>query len=156
MNWGFAVGEAWQAARSWRGWRGVAAMIAGPRSFEAQTGVVAIAQASGSDYPGVLARALDYPVVDDQDGDALRVDSGELAIFNAALDGADQYSVPWASARPGPVPPVHGPPPREGMHPGLLVSTLHTDHKLKVRWHSKLDDGSCFARWLLIPIPANC
>jgi dihydrofolate reductase len=124
--------------------------------FEAETDVIAIVQASGSDYPDALARALDYPVVDDQDGDALKVDSGELAVFNAALDGAGPHSGPWVTARPGPAPPVHGPPSRAGTDPSLLISTSHTAYKLKVRWYTKLDDGSCFARWLLIPIPANC
>ena len=34
-----------------------------------------------------MAKALGYPVTDDQDGDALKVGSGELAIFSAAIDG---------------------------------------------------------------------
>lgn len=90
--------------------------------FEAETGAVAIVQASGSDYPDVLARALGYPVAEDQDGDALTVGSGELAIFNAALDGAGLYSGPLVNARPGPGPPVLGPPPsREVMDPVLLI-----------------------------------
>jgi hypothetical protein len=37
-------------------------------------------QAPGPDYPDVLA----YPVEDDQDGDALTVDSGRVAVFSAA------------------------------------------------------------------------
>jgi hypothetical protein len=124
--------------------------------FEAETGAVAIVQASGWDYPDVLARALGYPVAEDQDGDALTVGSGELAVFNSALDGAGPYSGPLVSARPGPVPPVHGPPPsRELMDPVLLISTSHTRYELKVRWYTKLGEDNCFARWLLIPVQAN-
>jgi hypothetical protein len=81
--------------------------------FEAASGLVAIVQASGPDYPDVLARALDYPDVDDQDGDTLMVGSGKLAIFSAAVDGTGPYSMPLLATRPGPVPPVHGPPSRE-------------------------------------------
>jgi hypothetical protein len=122
--------------------------------FESETGLIAVVQASGPDYPGVLARALGYPVADDQDGDALKVGSGELAIFSAATDGTGPYSGPWVNAQPGPVPPVHGPPTR-GADPGLLISTPHAGYKLKVRWYTELDEDNCFARWLLIPIQAN-
>jgi hypothetical protein len=58
------------------------------------------------------------------------------------------------TAQPLPVPPVHGLPSR-GMDPGLLFSTVHTAYKLKVRWHTEFDGGNCFARWLLIPVPAS-
>lgn len=122
--------------------------------FATDAGLMAIVQASGPDYPDVLARALDYPVTDDQDGDALKAGSGELAIFSAATDGTGPYSGPFASARPGPVPPVHGPPSREA-DPGLLIPIRHTEYKLKVRWYTRLDEDSCFARWLLIPAQAN-
>jgi len=122
--------------------------------FATQTGHAAVVQASGPDYPDVLARALGYPVADDQDGDVLTVDSGELAIFGASSDGAGPYSGPWVNAQPGPVPPVHGPPSREA-DPGLLIPALHTEYKLKVRWYTRLDEDNCFARWLLIPIQAN-
>jgi hypothetical protein len=85
---------------------------------------VAIVQASGPHYRDVLARALGYPATDDQDGDALKVSSGELAIFSAAVDGTGPHSGPLVNARPGPVPPVHGPPSREA-DPGLLISAPH-------------------------------
>ena len=122
--------------------------------FATGTGLVAIVQASGPDYPDVLARALGYPVTDDQDGDALKAGSGELAIFSAAIDGTGPYSGPFVNARPGPVPPGHGPPSRE-VDPGLLISVRHTEYKLKVRWYTRLDEDNCFARWLLIPAQAN-
>lgn len=38
--------------------------------FATAGGLVAVVQASGPDYPEVIARALGYPVTDDQDGDA--------------------------------------------------------------------------------------
>ena len=122
--------------------------------FATDTGLVAIVQASGPDYPDVLAKALGYPVTDDQDGDALKVGSGELAIFSAAIDVTGPYSGPFVNAGPGPVPPGHGPPSRE-VDPGLLISVRHTEYKLKVRWYARLDEDNCFARWLLIPAQAN-
>ena len=119
--------------------------------FAAASGLVALVQASGRDYPDVLARALDYPAAEDEDGDTLKVGSGELAIFDAALDGSGPHSMPLLPARPGPVPPVHGPPSRE-TNTGLLLSAAHTAYSLKVRWYTKLGDENCFARWLLIPL----
>jgi hypothetical protein len=119
--------------------------------FEAASGLVAIVQASGPDYPDALARALEYPDVDDEDGGTLNVSSGELAIFSAAADGAGPYSMPLLAARPGMVPPVHGPPPSRGVDPGLLFLSARAAYKLKVRLYTELDEGNCFARWLLIP-----
>jgi hypothetical protein len=72
--------------------------------------------------------------------------------FSAASDGTGPYSVPLVPAKPGPVPPVHGPPSRE-TDPGLLLTGVDTTYQLKVRWYTVLDDESCFARWLLIPRP---
>jgi hypothetical protein len=118
--------------------------------FQAAHGPIAIVQASGPDYPHALARALDHPSTDDEDGCALHVRSGTLALFSAAVDGAGPHSTPLLAARPGPVPPVHGPPSR-GVDPGLLLSTTHTAYKLKVRWYTELDENNRFARWLLIP-----
>jgi hypothetical protein len=122
--------------------------------FTAPGGPVAIVQACGPDYPGVLARALDYPDADDQHGDMLKVSSGELAIFSAAADGAGPYSVPLLTARPGPIPPVHGLPSGE-VDPGLSFPTTHTAYQLKVRWYTELDDDNRFARWVLIPAQTN-
>jgi hypothetical protein len=122
--------------------------------FTTDAGRVSLVQASGPDYPDILARTLSYPVTDDQDGDALEAGSGELAIFSAAIDGAGPGSGPFVSVRPGPVPPVHGPPSRE-VDPGLLVSAAHTEYELKVRWYTGLDEDNCFARWLLFPAQAD-
>lgn len=119
--------------------------------FEAADGQVAIVQAAGPDYPDVLARALKYPDADDEDGGTLNVSSGELAIFSAAADGTGPYSMPLVTARPGSVPPVHGPPPSGEVDPGLLFSSAQTAYGLKVRWYTELDQHNCFARWLLTP-----
>ena len=118
--------------------------------FTTQSGCIAVVQASGPDYPDILARALAYPVEDDQDGDALTVDSGELAIFSAAADGAGRHSGPWIGAQPGPVPHVRGPV-TDGVGPGLLMPVPHNRYGFKVRWHTWPDEDHCFARWLLIP-----
>jgi hypothetical protein len=122
--------------------------------FESEAGLVAIVQASGPDYREAVARALAYRVADDEDGDELKVPSGEIAIFSAAIDGTGPYSGPWVRARPGPVPAVHGQPSREA-DPGLLTAALHTGYKLKVRWYTRLDEDTCFARWLLVPLQAG-
>lgn len=118
--------------------------------FTTKSGCIAVVQASGPDYPGMLARALGYPVEDDQDGDALMVESGQLAIFSAATDGTGRYSGPWTSARPSPLPDVPGPP-TGGADPGLLMPVPHNRYRFKVRWHTWPDEDHCFARWLLTP-----
>lgn len=122
--------------------------------FESGTGTVAVVQASGPDYPAALAGALAYPDADDQDGDKLEAASGEIAIFSSAGDGTGPYSDPLAEARPGPVPPDHGRPTHEA-DPGLLIHARHAEYRLKIRWYTRLDDDSCFARWLLIPLHAE-
>lgn len=119
--------------------------------FEAADGQVAIVQAVGPDYADALARALEYPDADDEDGGTLNVPSGELAIFSSAADGAGPYSMPLLTARPGTVPPVHGPPPSGNADPGLLFPSARTAYGLKVRWYTELDQHNWFARWLLIP-----
>ncbi|NUW44979.1 hypothetical protein [Nonomuraea rhodomycinica] len=118
--------------------------------FQAEDGGIGIVQASGPDYPRVLTEALRHPDTDDEDGDPLVVRSGKLALFSAACDGTGAHSQPLAPARPGPVPPAHGRPPH-GDDPGLLISTMYTTFAFKVRWYTRLDDESCFARWLLTP-----
>jgi hypothetical protein len=122
--------------------------------FQREMGLIAIVQASGPDYPEVLARALGYPVADDQEGDVLKVLSGKLAIFSAAVDGTGPYSDRLVSARPGLVPPVHGPPSRQD-HWGLMIQSPNTEYELKVRWYTQIDENNCFARWLLIPVQDN-
>lgn len=102
----------------------------------------------------MLSRALDYPDAGDEDGGTLKVSSNQVAIFSAAVDGTGPYSAPLRSFRPGPVPPVHGPPSRR-VDQGLLFSTAHTAYKLKVRWYTELYADNCFARWLLVPVPGQ-
>jgi hypothetical protein len=122
--------------------------------FATKSGCIAVVQASGPDYPDILARALAFAVEDDQDGDTLIVESGQLAIFSAADDGTGRYSGPWTSAQPGPVPDVDGPP-GDGAGPGLLMPVPHTRYRLKVRWNTWPDEDNGFARWLLIPVATD-
>jgi hypothetical protein len=120
--------------------------------FATETGIVAIVQASGPDYPEALARALGYPNADDLDGDTLKAPSGEIAIFSAALDGTGPDSGPWASARSGPVPPVYLPYAYgHPTPPSILLPAPHAEYKLKIRWCTSLYEDTRFARWLLIP-----
>jgi hypothetical protein len=119
--------------------------------FTSADGTIAIVQASGSNYPHALADALNHPHTEDEPGDTLIVGSGELAIFSAADDGTGPYSVPLLPAEPGPVPLVHGPPSRQA-DPGLLLQTGNSKYRLKIRWYTRLDDNSCFAR--LAPRPS--
>jgi hypothetical protein len=103
----------------------------------------------------VLAAALEYPDDQDHDDVMIEVGSGEPAVFTAAADGDGEFATPFEQARPGPVPAEHGSPSR-GVDPGLLIGTDGvTAYRLKVRWYTKLDDESCFARWLLIPATTN-
>lgn len=122
--------------------------------FEAEGGVIAVVQASGPDYAHILAEALRYPIVDDDNADVLVVPSGELALFSAANDGDGQYSDPFVGARPGSVPATHGPPSR-AVDPGLLLTANHTAYHLKVRCYTELDEQRCFARWLLLPVATD-
>ncbi|MDI6101644.1 hypothetical protein QLQ12_23770 [Actinoplanes sp. NEAU-A12] len=123
--------------------------------FQGESGVLAFVQASGPDYRMALAAALAYPDDEDLDGAVVTVDSGELAVFTAAADGDGEFANPFEQARPGPVPAEHGSPSR-GVDPGLLISTVGVAaYRLKVRWFTELDEKSCFARWLLIPLAAG-
>ncbi|GLY07864.1 hypothetical protein [Actinoplanes sp. NBRC 101535] len=118
--------------------------------FRDGSGVLAFVQAAGPDYRKVLAAALAHPDDADLDGPVVGADSGELAVFTAAVDGNGMFE----PASPGPVPAEHSPPSR-GVDPGLLISTDGvTAYRLKVRWFTQLDESNCFARWLLIPAAA--
>jgi hypothetical protein len=119
--------------------------------LQSDVGSLAFVQASGPDYRRAVLGGLTYPDAEDQNGDTLTVPSGELAIFSAAVDGVGQYSAPLLSGRPGSVPLEHAPPTPGDVEAGLLLSVRSPAYRLKVRWYSRLDQDSCFARWLLIP-----
>jgi len=106
-------------------------------------------RASGPDYRQAVAEALAYQSTVDDPGELLVVDSGELAIFSAAVDGTGECSMPLKPAEPGEVPATHGPP-TEGDDPGLLLRATTSNYRLTVRWYTPLGEGS-FARWLLTP-----
>jgi hypothetical protein len=105
--------------------------------------VVPIVQAVGPGYRDVLAQAPGYP--DSEDGETLKVSSAELAIFSAAADGTGRYSLPMLPAHPGPATPVHGRP-SHGVDSGILFHTGHTAYKLKVHWHTELNENNRIAR----------
>ncbi|BAL91214.1 hypothetical protein AMIS_59940 [Actinoplanes missouriensis 431] len=114
-------------------------------------GILAVVQAGGPDYRAALAAALRYPDGDDREGDILPVDSGELAIFSAASDGAGEYATPLLPPRPGPVPAKHGWP-LSDIHPGLLIPTgAVRAYRTRIRLFTRIGDDVCFARWLLVP-----
>jgi hypothetical protein len=119
--------------------------------FESADGALAIVQASGPDYRSTLESALHYPSAIDDVGDALSVPSGDLAIFSAALDGIGEHAMPLSPPQPGPPPAEHGPPSPEP-DTGLLLPARSNGYALRVRWYTEIDDQSCFARWLLLPV----
>jgi hypothetical protein len=119
--------------------------------YRSEDGTLAFVQASGPDYPGLLAAALRYPSGEDDEGADLVLEGGELAVFSAAMDGAGDHSDPLVPPRPGPAPAEHGRPP-QGSDPGLRIETGGTRvYRFKIRWYTEYGDESCFARWLLIP-----
>lgn len=119
--------------------------------FQRADGAVAFVQTGGEgDYPGLLARALDSPAVD-EDGSDIAVGSGQLAVFSSAADGEGEAAMPLVVARAGAVPSEHGWP-SEGIDSGLLIGTGGvTSYRLQVTWHTELagEPWGVFARWLL-------
>lgn len=118
--------------------------------FESAEGTVAIVQASGPDYRRTLESALNHPSANDDVGDDLSLDSGDLAIFSAALDGIGEHAMPLSPPQPGPPPAEHGAPSQK-VGTGLLLRARSNGYTLRVRWYTEIDDQSCFARWLLLP-----
>lgn len=118
--------------------------------FQTPAGAVAMVQADGPGYQDVLARALKYPDEEDGNDDDLTVRSHRLAIFNAASDGGGPYAVPLADARPGVAPHLHGPYSSKA-ESGLAVPAPCPSCTLRICRHTRLGDGSRFARWMLLP-----
>ena len=117
---------------------------------------IRIVQASGEDYRAVLQAALEHPLDDDDEsGGAFSVYTGELVLYNAAMDGTGEHSGPIIDSAPGPFPtlkphPVTG---DEAAHApaGLrLPVAAATVFQVTARWYTEVD-GGCFARWLLTP-----
>jgi hypothetical protein len=98
-----------------------------------------------------LLVGADGVVRDDSWMEVLESEAGLVAIVQAA--GPD-YPGALAGACPGPVPAVHGPPTREA-DPSLLIPAPRAGYKLTLRWHTRLGEDSCFARWLLTPVQAT-
>ena len=119
--------------------------------FESSDGAVVIIQASGEDYLHTLAAGLRYTEDPADPCTLIHVNSGELAIFSAACDGAGEHSMTLLPARPGDAPTEHGAPSREP-DTGLLVTARGTTYRVTARSYTELDDSNCFARWLLTPV----
>jgi hypothetical protein len=117
--------------------------------FTAGPDTVAFVRVTGGDYGELLRSALSYPAAQDESGDVIEVSSGNLAVFNAALDGAGEHGAELASARPGPAP-VSRPPFDAASLPGLLLSLAVGGYRLYARRRTDLDSG-CFSRWMLSP-----
>ncbi|GIF98236.1 hypothetical protein [Catellatospora citrea] len=119
--------------------------------FTATDGRIAIIQAGGSDYRTCVAAALSYPLDADDLVADLEVPSGNIALFSSACEGVGEGSMELIAPRPGEVPAEHGWPSPE-LDTGLLVPASSTLYQVRSRSYTKLDEGGCFARWLLIPV----
>ncbi|TQS46220.1 hypothetical protein FL583_05020 [Cryptosporangium phraense] len=119
--------------------------------FESADGTIAIVQASGDDYRQTVAAALKH--VGDPTGPSalINVGSGEIAIFSAASDGTGHNSMTLLPARAGETPSEHGSPTSEP-DTGLLVTAWAPQYRVDIWTYTELDDSSCFARWLLVPV----
>jgi hypothetical protein len=118
--------------------------------FTSEHGGLAVVQVSGADYGSLLATALGFPTDEDTPGDVIEVDSGDLALFSAAVDGTGPDGAELVPASQGP-PPVTNPPTSRNVEPGLLLAVDKGEYTLRVRWYTELGDDGCFARWLLLP-----
>ncbi|SOD97396.1 hypothetical protein [Blastococcus haudaquaticus] len=119
--------------------------------FRDDDGAIAIIQAGGPDYPGILGAALAHPTDDDEDGDSLSVPTGRLALISAALDGWGPDGAPLAPESSGPAPTSSEYDAAADDAGGPLLRVLPGTYRLSIRWMVELDDESAFARWLLTP-----
>ncbi|GAA1637136.1 hypothetical protein ACFQY4_18995 [Catellatospora bangladeshensis] len=118
--------------------------------FTAANGHIAIIQAGGPDYRTSVAAALSYPLGADDLAADIEVPSGHIALFSSACDGVGEGSMELYGPRPGQVPTEHGWAPRE-LATGLLLPASSPLYRVRSRSYTELDEGGCFARWLLIP-----
>jgi len=94
--------------------------------------------------PGVVtSECTDRPL--------LEIGSGELAVWDSALDGVEDIGTELRTAVAGRLPshyePIHADSPR---HPnGLRILVGPGTFRLQVRWRTELDHDACFASWLL-------
>jgi hypothetical protein len=121
--------------------------------FESDDGTIAIVQASGDDYPEVVADALRFAEAAAESDTVISVSSGQLTVFSAACDGAGDEAMELLPPQAGRVPAKHGPPP-QGASTGLSLSARSASYRVEARSCTKVSSG-CFARWLLIPYQAD-
>jgi hypothetical protein len=118
--------------------------------FESVDGVIAIVQASGTDYQRVIADALEFAEAPAEAHAFINTPSGQLAIFSAACDGAGERAMSLLPPQAGSIPVEHGPPSREN-DTGLHLPVGSARYRVEAWSYTKLGDSGCFARWLLIP-----
>lgn len=119
-------------------------------------GAVCVVQVSAADHAGALRQALAHPVDDDEAVATIEVTSGRPVVLDPMSDGGGPAAARLLPAAPGPFPQVAGPPPPD-LTPGLELVTGSTSCDVRGRWFTELEglDGDCFARWLLLPRPAD-
>lgn len=120
--------------------------------FRAEDGSVAIVQAGGPDYPGLLAAALAHDAPDDDEGDPVPVPSGRLALISAALDGTGTDGASLAVETPGPLPVSDEYDGRTDDEGAPLLDVGPRTYRLAISWMVQPDDESAFARWLFTSI----
>ena len=119
--------------------------------FRADDGAIAIVQAGGPNYPGILTTALARPTDEDDPGVPVRVPTGRLALISAALDGWGPDGAPLAPESSGPMPSSSDYDAEADDAGGPLLRLSPGTFRLSICWKVELDDGSAFARWLLTP-----
>jgi hypothetical protein len=117
--------------------------------FRADDDTVAVVQAYGEDYPGVLAAALAYPSDDDEAGDSIAVPGGRLALISAALDGTGPDGAFLLPESPGPAP-ASSALDEAAVDAGPVLDVGPRTYRMSVRWMTELAEDVVFARWLLI------
>ncbi|GAB3835302.1 hypothetical protein [Dactylosporangium cerinum] len=116
--------------------------------FTSGRGTVAFVFAAGQDYPATLPAALAHQHRDSPVGDLISLDSGHLAVFSAATDGAGPYSSEFVPARPAPIP-VAAAPLSSDPDPGVLLQLEPGNYRFDVEPYVEPGGDLRFGRWTL-------
>lgn len=116
--------------------------------FTHDRGTVAFVFAAGQDYPTTLPTALNHQHRDSPVGELISLDSGYLAVFSAALDGAGPCSSEFVPAQPAPIP-VAAAPLSPDPDPGVLLQLEPGNYRFDVEPYVELSDDQSFGRWTL-------
>ncbi|MEV4624353.1 hypothetical protein AB0J74_37310 [Asanoa sp. NPDC049573] len=114
---------------------------------------IAVVQGSGRPYRDVMVGALSHSITPSQADDAvIEIGSGELALWDSALDGAEDSDTGLHRAVAGKLPSDHRPLHAGSPLPpaGLCIPVRPGSYQLMVCWRTELGDDACFARWLLM------